>query len=67
MSSYQNDVRRLEELAALDRAKSLLFNNVSHELLTPLSLVNGPLDDLASDIEVDGPRLQLIKLARRNV
>lgn len=67
VSSYQNDVRRLEELAALDRAKNLLFNNVSHELLTPLSLVNGPLDDLASDVELDGPRLQLIKLARRNV
>lgn len=65
--SYESDAKRLDELAALDRAKSLLFNNVSHELLTPLSLVSGPLDGLAADAELDGSRLQLVKLARRNV
>lgn len=30
--SYEADRQRVEELAALDRAKSLLFSNVSHEL-----------------------------------
>lgn len=39
--SYEADQQRVEELAALDRAKSLLFSNVSHELryviLVPVS------------------------------
>lgn len=30
--SYEAERQRIEELAALDRAKSMLFSNVSHEL-----------------------------------
>lgn len=38
--------RRAESLAALDRAKTAFFSNVSHELRTPLTLILGPLDEL---------------------
>jgi hypothetical protein len=30
--SYEAERQRIDELAALDRAKSMLFSNVSHEL-----------------------------------
>lgn len=36
----------LEELQALDRAKTEFFANVSHELRTPLTLILSPLDSL---------------------
>jgi PAS domain S-box-containing protein len=38
--------RRAEALAALDRAKTAFFSNISHELRTPLTLILGPLDEL---------------------
>lgn len=64
--SYEAERQRIEELAALDRAKSMLFSNVSHELRTPLTLVSGPLDDLLSEIP-DGPKRENLVMARRNV
>lgn len=64
--SYEAERQRIEELAALDRAKSMLFSNVSHELRTPLTLVAGPLDDLLSEIP-DGPKRENLLMARRNV
>ncbi|HEY1553308.1 MAG TPA: ATP-binding protein, partial [Kofleriaceae bacterium] len=38
--------RRTDELAALDRAKTAFFSNISHEFRTPLALMLGPLDEL---------------------
>lgn len=64
--SYEAERQRIEELAALDRAKSLLFSNVSHELRTPLTLVSGPLDDMLLETP-EGPRREMLILARRNV
>lgn len=63
--SYNADQRRLGDLATLDRAKSLLFSNVSHELLNPLALISGPLDDLLADS--DGPQFANVQMAKRNV
>jgi PAS domain S-box-containing protein len=40
--------RRAESLAALDRAKTTFFSNISHELRTPLTLILGPLEELRS-------------------
>lgn len=64
--SYEAERQRIEELAALDRAKSMLFSNVSHELRTPLTLVSGPLDDLLAETP-DGPQRENLVMARRNV
>ncbi len=41
----EEERRRTEALAELDRAKTLFFSNVSHELRTPLTLLLGPVED----------------------
>ena len=66
MRAYEAEQRRLDELAALDRAKSLLFSNVSHELRTPLTLLAGPIEDLLAETP-SGPRHDMLIMARRNV
>ncbi len=38
----------LEEVQALDRAKTDFFNNVSHELRSPLTLILAPLEELVA-------------------
>jgi PAS domain S-box-containing protein len=51
--AYEDERRRAEALADLDRAKTAFFSNVSHEFRTPLTLVLGPVEDALA--EIDGP------------
>lgn len=51
VKGYETEVAKTQELAQLDRAKTVFFSNVNHELRTPLTLILGPLDDVLDDKE----------------
>jgi signal transduction histidine kinase/DNA-binding response OmpR family regulator len=49
--AHQEECRRVEALANVDRAKTAFFNQVSHEFRTPLTLMLGPMEDALASPE----------------
>jgi signal transduction histidine kinase/CheY-like chemotaxis protein/AraC-like DNA-binding protein len=54
------------QLAALDRAKTRFFANVSHEFRTPLTLTIGPLQDIRARAGADPQIHRWLDIATRN-
>ncbi len=66
--AYEEERKRAEALAELDRAKTTFFSNVSHEFRTPLTLMLGPLEELLARPETGdySDDLKLVGVAYRN-
>ncbi len=64
--AYEEERRRAETLAEVDRVKTAFFANVSHEFRTPLTLMLGPLENLLASDRVAGGEREQIDTAHRN-
>ena len=66
--AYEEERKRAEALAEIDRAKTAFFNNVSHEFRTPLTLMLGPLQDLLaqSEAHLSPTAKEQLQLVNRN-
>ncbi|PSN76491.1 histidine kinase, partial [filamentous cyanobacterium CCP4] len=62
--SYAEERHRAEQLAELDRAKTVFFSNVSHEFRTPLTLMLGPVEDAIAAAQDDEQRDRLAMVHR---
>ncbi|MET0987206.1 MAG: ATP-binding protein, partial [Steroidobacteraceae bacterium] len=66
--AYEDERRRAEALAEVDRAKTTFFSNVSHEFRTPLTLMMTPLEDVLAkpQHELSDDARGLLEVAHRN-
>ena len=66
--AYEEECQHAEALAAIDRAKTTFFSNVSHEFRTPLTLLLGPLEEALREARVqqDPASRSRLELIHRN-
>jgi signal transduction histidine kinase len=64
--AFQEERKRAEALAEIDRAKTTFFSNVSHEFRTPLTLMLGPLEETLADTTLSSGVHDRLDVAHRN-
>jgi signal transduction histidine kinase/CheY-like chemotaxis protein len=64
--SYDEERKRSEALAEIDRAKTVFFSNVSHEFRTPLTLMLGHIEDMLAASAIRPDDRDRLVIAHRN-
>jgi signal transduction histidine kinase len=64
--AYQEERKRAEALAEIDRAKTAFFSNVSHEFRTPLTLMLGPVEHAMAHAATPAEVRAELDVAHRN-
>jgi len=66
----EDEKRRADTLAELDRAKTTFFSNISHEFRTPITLMLGPVQELLAKVDGGDSSLagaqELLTIVHRN-
>lgn len=62
----EDERKRAEALAEIDRAKTIFFSNISHEFRTPLTLLLGPIEDVLNDPATIPDNKERMSVAYRN-
>jgi len=66
VDAVEAERKRAAMLAAIDRAKTAFFSNVSHEFRTPLTLMLGPLEEAMQAEDVAPAQRARLDIANRN-
>ena len=65
--AIEEERKRAEALAQIDRAKTAFFSNISHEFRTPLTLMLSPLEEVLQDGEMLSDKgRENLKISHRN-
>lgn len=64
--TLRNRQKTNKKLKELDTAKSRFFENISHEFRTPLSLINGPIEEQLRKDKLDPQEKRNLTIAKTN-
>jgi PAS domain S-box-containing protein len=66
INALEEERKRAEALAEIDKAKTTFFSNISHEFRTPLTLLLGPVEDALNDPDTIPANKARLDVAFRN-